>query len=209
MSRETKRPFGKYGPLAPRIKFLFLFVTLPAVPSCQTTLSPEFLPHLSPFGPRAIVQEGEVTVQDGEEVQVWYKEPFQSPPRLFIVEYRQSRFYKKPYTKGDLQFGKQLTTYFKIKNDHTEQVFSSWATVKWRAEGLLAEEKAVGTEAGLAHLAQNRSTTQEQIIARVKKIGGIATVNPLLANSPVVSLDLHGSKICDEDLKVLQGFPVS
>src|SRR5262249_1957042 len=60
------------------------------------------------------VQEGEVTLRDGDETTVRYVRAYQSPPRLVVAEFRQSWFKDKPYSKSDFQFVEQTATGFRV-----------------------------------------------------------------------------------------------
>jgi hypothetical protein len=184
---------------------LWLFGLL-AAPSCQDFLAPEGIPSFSPSDRRSSVQEGELTLRDGEEMFFGYQKPFQAPPRLVIVELLQSRFEAKPYHKSDFQFVCQEATYFKIRNLHAEQGSGCWATVKWRAEGILASGAPVKTGTAPTPPAQDSKTAQAQLIARIKKAGGNVVVNPP-AVGPVVVIDLHRTAVTDADLAPLQGLP--
>jgi hypothetical protein len=137
---------------------------------------------------------------------VGYQKPFQAPPRLVIVELLQSRVEEKPYRKSNFQFVRQEATYFTIRNTHAEQGSGCWATVKWRAEGILASGAPVNTGAALTPTAQNSKATQAQLIARIKKAGGNVVVNPP-ADGPIVVVDLHRTGVTDADLEPLQGLP--
>ncbi len=193
--------------------FLALF-TLLAVSSCHDFRWPDadgpWLPNWnattgmgSNSDPKPLVQEGEVTVRDGDDTQVSYKTPFQSPPRLAIVGFAQSWFDAKPYATSDFQFVKQEATYFKVQSNHAEQARGAWATVKWRAEGIRAAEKPAGTGPGLARLPQDSKERQEQLIARIKRLGGAPDPHP--SGSPLIAIDLHRTKVSDADLGQLQG----
>jgi hypothetical protein len=83
-----------------------------------------------------------VAVRDGDDTKVEYKTPFASPPRLVLVEMGQGQFKDKPYHLADFGIVKQEATFFTIENHHPEKSSGSWATIKWRAEGIRAEEPA-------------------------------------------------------------------
>jgi hypothetical protein len=186
-----------------RTRPLLILVSLVAVPSCQDFHYPNGAALIKlDFG--SSVQEGEVTLNDGDDTQVSFKKAFQSPPRLTIVELRQSKFDKKPFAISDFQIVQVESTYFKIQNTHSEQRLGSWATVKWRAEGILAEKKRPKTVTGSASLGQNGKPTQDQIIDRIKELGGKVTVYPLSAGT-IIGVDLHRTKATDADLQMLQG----
>jgi hypothetical protein len=141
----------------------------------------------------AFVQEGEVTVRDGEEVLVHYQTLFQSPPSLTIVELRQSYSKKKPFGKGDFSFVQQDRAFFKIANNHPEQNLGGWATVKWRAEGVRGDEQSAS------------KTKQEQIISNIKRAGGTLSVDSRLPDKPIITIDLHRTRFSDADLEQLKG----
>jgi hypothetical protein len=156
-------------------------------------------------GQRRCVQEGEVTVHDGGETQVQYPKPFEAPPRLAIVEFRQSSFKDQPYSKSDFRIEKQDATGFKISTSHSEQAYGSWATLKWRAEGLRTKEQSGATRVEPYRPGQANRPTREQILAWIQKAGGTVTFDSSAPNHPIVGVDLHKTKITDADLEVLQG----
>jgi hypothetical protein len=182
---------------------VFLLLSLLAVPACQEFHAPAEVPRFFPSGSNEGLQEGELTLRDGEEVLVNYQKPFLSRPRLVIVELVQSQFDVKPYSKNDFRFLQQEADYFKIQNMHGEPGRGAWATLKWRAEGVLARGQPGGTPAGPALSAQNSQAAQAQLIARIKKLGGQVVQNP--TGGPIVVVDLHRTGATDADLEPLQG----
>lgn len=200
--------------------------SLVAVPSCQDLHSPGVLSL--PLDPRSSVQEGLVTLKEGEELQVCYKTPYQSSPRLSIEEVKASWSEDHPYRKSDFQVVLQDAAYFKIRNHHTEPWHRSWATLRWRAEGILAEDKPESAAKGPGSSATHQ-TPQDLLIARIKKAGGsVETDNrsPHPSEVPnsfylgkegkvekaseaphrtIIAIDLHGTKITDADLEQLAG----
>jgi hypothetical protein len=122
------------------ITALILLVTL-LTSACQDPHFPDAVQGFLLTGlPKRYVQEGEVTLRDGDELKVNYKVPFQSPPNLAVVDIKQSWFKEKPFNRGDFKLLQQEATYFKVENDHPEQACGAFATIKWRAEGIRAEE---------------------------------------------------------------------
>src|SRR5262249_31541848 len=107
-----------------------------AAPSCATFPASHALSPLLGSG-ESLVQEGELTVADGAEAAVTYRRPFQSPPRVVIVEFRQSWSKERPYAKTDFVCVRQDATGFRVLNNHPEQGQGSVATIKWRAEGVV------------------------------------------------------------------------
>jgi hypothetical protein len=203
MRRERE---GRSGRGAARgLGILVVLVSLPGAASCQAPARPGGLPRLLQFDPRTTVQEGEVTALDGEEVSVRYPKAFESPPRLAIVEFRQSWFKEKPYARSDFQFLRQEATGFRVVNNHPEQGRGSQATIKWRAEGTLAAVQPAEPPPGLARLAQSGKAVPPQIIQGVKSLGGAVAVDPAAPGRPVIGVDLHHTRITDADLEPLQG----
>jgi len=193
----SKRP----RPIVSGIKNLLVLLSLLAAVSCQDVGPVVAQPAFLGFG-RGI-QEGEVRVEDGDEVRVGFPKPYQSPPRVVIVEFRESQFVEKPYSKSNLAIIKLEPTYFKIRNNHPEQGRGCFATIKWRAEGVLAAQQPTG---GLASIpaGQDSETSQEAIIAAVKRMKGTTTVDTRLPKNPIVSVDLHQTRVTDADLEPLQ-----
>jgi hypothetical protein len=167
---------------------------LVVVTSCQSYL-PELArtPSTSSRG-RMCVEEGYITVRDGDEAQVAYKPVYHAPPRLMIVEISQSWFKEAPFKKDDFELRQQEATSFKILNKHGERQYGAWAIVKWRAEGIRAGEHPEGAK-----------TRQEQIIAMIERAGGKSTLDVRTSGAPIIAVDLHHSRVSDADLALLQG----
>jgi hypothetical protein len=203
MRRETEGQARKGWRTKPAIRIVLGLLSVLAVPSCQDFHGPDGVPHFPSGDSRESIQEGELTMRDGEELLVNYQKPFQSRPRLVIVELVQSRFDMKPYNKNDFQFLQQEAAYFKIQNTHAEQGRGAWALVKWRAEGVLATGQPAGRNAGLILPAQNSQAAQARLIATIQKAGGQVVRNP--PGGPIVVVDLHSTGVTDADLEPLQG----
>jgi hypothetical protein len=173
---------------------------LTAALSCGTLPAPEAVARGLPFG-NSGVQEGELTLRDGDEAVINYPKAYQSPPRLVIVEFRQSSFKEKPYAKGDFQFIEQNATGFRVVNNHPEPGRGSAATVKWRAEGALAAEQPPPA------IPAPGKATPEQIVAAVKALGGSATIDAGNVYRPVVTVDLRHKGVSDAQLELLRATP--
>jgi hypothetical protein len=184
--------------------FLGLFF-LTVSPSCQDYhyVSPASLIPTSAAD--RLVQEGEITLSDGEDAVFQYEKPFASPPRLVVVEYRQSQFLKKPFTLSDFQFVEQKINGFKIRNLHDEHALGAWATIKWRAEGTPASAKPANAEPAPKWLLPATLSPQEKMLDRTKQLGGAPEFVPPLPTGQLVGLDLHGTRIADADLDSLEG----
>jgi hypothetical protein len=153
---------------------------------------------------RSTTQEGEVTIWDGDHAMVCYPKPFQSLPQLALIELRQAQSPTRPYSCSDLQIAQQTATYFTVLNHHGDKGPGSWATVKWRATGVLAS--AAGKEAPAGPAARDAKARQALFLARVQRAGAGIILNPNLPDNPVVSLDFHHSGATDADLEELRGF---
>jgi hypothetical protein len=143
-----------------------------------------------------LVQEGELTLQDGEEKEVLYKTPYEAPPRLGILELKISSFQRRPFRKDDFQFVDQSQSGFRIQNTHPEQQQGSWVTIRWRAEGRQIEEGVP---------AKDPKSRQAQVAGLARKLGGKAIRDPKAPDHPIVSIDLHGTGVRDADLAMLEG----
>jgi hypothetical protein len=154
----------------------------------------------------AAVQEGEVTVADGAEAAVRYKKIFDTPPRLTIVEFRQSWFKEKPFSKSDFVFVKQDATGFRVLNAHPEQGQGSVATIKWRAEGTLAAIQPTPPPPLSLSTARGQ-LTQEQVAEAIKNMGGKVTLDSAAPGGglsrPVIGVDLHHARVADVDMGAL------
>jgi hypothetical protein len=153
-----------------------------------------------PFGGSG-VQEGEVSLSDGQETTIRYAKAYQSPPRLVVVEFRQSWFKDKPYSKGDFQFFQQTATGFRVVNNHPEPGRGASATIKWRAEGILAAEQPATPPLITGKV------TQEQVIAAIKALGGTVATDPGNPSHPVITVDLHHQRVNDAQLEQLRALP--
>jgi hypothetical protein len=205
MSREIN---GRSIPVSrPRLGTASVVVVflLAAIPSCQDFRTRDALPSVLQPDSATNIQEGEVTLRDGEETMVTYLKPFASPPRLVIVELRRSEFTKKPFGKGDFQFIAEKSDSFKIRNLHDEHACGSWAVVKWRAEGVFASVLAAGAITGSGSMLPAGKTVQEKIIERTNQVGGKAELAPPVPTGSLVGLDLHATRITDADLALLEG----
>jgi len=171
--------------------------------SCQDFPGPVASARIFPFDAR--VQEGEVTLRDGDEAVVRYKTVYQAPPRLVIVEFKQSWFKDKPYSKSDFQIVQQDAAGFKMVNNHPEAGLGAVATIRWRAEGVPAAEQPP-PPSPLAPLAPNARATPEQLVAAVKALGGTVNTSTPSPTQPVVNIDLHHTRVTDANLEALRGF---
>jgi hypothetical protein len=182
------------------VGIVLLTCGLAAAPSCGSLPDPEAVARGLPFG-NSGVQEGELTLRDGDETIVTYPKAYQSPPGLVIVEFRQSYFKEKPYAKSDFQFVEQNATGFRVVNNHPEPGRGSTATIKWRAEGALAAEQPPPA------IPAPGKATPEQIVAAVKALGGTATIDAGNVYRPVVAIDLRHKGVSDAQLELLRATP--
>jgi hypothetical protein len=212
---------------------LLLSWGLIALPACQNVQSVASRGDgwSFPYQFSSGTQEGEITVREGTEVEVRFKNPYQSPPRVVLVELRGAKALEMQYSKDEFQIGRVQTTYFRLKNNHAEHG-ESWATIKWRAEGDIAKAPSDALAAG-------DKTSQEQLIERIKLAGGkvavdptpppdenappfavasatkplsaavdvtlTSNVDPRLARNAIVSIDVHRSRVTDADLAQYEG----
>ena len=145
--RVSVTVLGRCAWSLPATAFLLLF-TLTSF-SCQDSHYADSLQTVLLNRPPGMsVQEGEIALRDGDERKVYYKIPFQAPPNLVVVEIRQAWFKDKGYSKSDFKFLQQEAAYFKIQNDHAEAHLGSWATIKWRAEGIRSEKPSPPEQQG-------------------------------------------------------------
>jgi hypothetical protein len=196
---------GRSGQRGTRWAGIALLCGLAAGPSCGTFPGPAAAPEV-PNAAGPIVQEGEVTVADGGDRAVRYKKAFASPPRLTIVEFRQSYFKEKPYSKDSFVFVDQEGTGFRVLNLHAEP--GGQATIKWRAEGALSAVQPAAPPVGLAARARGGQLTQDQLVAAIKDMkGAVGFDPPPLPNAPrpITSLDFHHTPVTDADLEQLRG----
>jgi hypothetical protein len=146
--------------------------------------APSFIP-----GNAGSVQEGVITLRAGEEVRVYFRKPFRSPPRLEIAGFQESWFADKPYGKDNFQFVQVDAVCFCVRNDHAERTQGSWAVVKWRATGEPGDEQA----------------GKDPLIAMVERLNGKVTRDPPAAGFAVSGIDLHRTRATDADLEPLRG----
>ena len=205
MSGKTDGRSRPRSHVEPAISLLFVFLLLPAIPSCQDLRTRDALPSFLQADSTTNIQEGEITLRDGEETIVTYLKPFATPPRLAVVELRQSEFVKKPFSKSDFQFVIEEPNSFKIRNLHDEHACGSWAVVKWRAEGVLVAVPPASAASVPAWLLPAAKTPQEKIVERTIQLGGTAELVPPLPTGSLVGLDLHATRISDADLALLDG----
>jgi len=176
-----------------------LLYSLTTGTSCGT------FPNLAAIDGRTSVQEGELTLHDGEDAVVNFKKVFAAPPRITVVEFRQSWFKDKPYARTDFQILKSDTAGFRIVNNHPEANRGSMATIKWRAEGVIATVQPSPPPLGLTPLAQKSKPTPDDLADAVRRMGGLAgleTVTPTMRSVNMV--DLHHTKVNDADLEELR-----
>jgi hypothetical protein len=167
-----------------------------AVAACQHAAAPGGAGAENWSFPYAInpgVQEGEVTVREGTDVEVRYKRPYESAPRLVIVELRGAKTTETVYSKDEFQIVKQDAKYFRVRNTHVEHSGESWATIKWHAEGVL-DSRGPGSGNGDL-LAQGDKNSQELLIERIKTVGGKVSIDP---NAPK---DEDTIRLADRDPK--------
>jgi hypothetical protein len=183
MGKEDRQRVGEW---AKPVSWLLLLL-----PACSDA---HFAEVVADNRRRELVQEGTFAVRDGEEVQVNYPKAFQSPPRLELIGFVQSRFKDVPYSLSCFEVVQQTSGSFKVRNNHTDPSLGAWAEVKWRASGTPGHKKPVA-----------EMTPQERIIDTVEKLGGKVTTDPLQAGSPITAIDLHQARSKDADLEILHG----
>jgi hypothetical protein len=144
--------------------------------------------------PGELVQEGTVVVRDGEEAQVYFKKPFDAPPRIEVTGFVQSWFKAEPYGKNSFEIVQPATNNFKIRSNHREQTLGSFAEIKWKATGTKARKKALA-----------EMTPRERIMAQVEKLGGHVRLDDKQPGVPIVEIDLHQTRTRDADLEMLDG----
>jgi Leucine Rich Repeat (LRR) protein len=157
--------------------FLLMAACFPAFPSCQNVRTTGSRTDGLSYVPGSGTQAGEVTVREGTDVEVRYTKPYQAAPRLILVELRGAKALEALYSKDEFQIVRQEATGFRIRNNHTEHG-ESWATVKWQAEGTLAQGGPGGLNANGDALANGNRSAQELLIERIKNAGGKVTVDP-------------------------------
>jgi Leucine rich repeat/Leucine Rich repeat len=170
------------------VVLLLLFV----VSSCHDGYSPYAVqPLLLGAGHGINTQEGTVTLRDGEETKVYFRQPFDSAPRVMVLRLNQSWFKDKPYSKNDFEIDRIESTYFRIRNNHHEPNSGAWAVVEWRAEGT---RQPLESRNG-----------RDQLIATVKKLGGQTTANYGSHEPTITGIDLHRTRATDADLTLIEG----
>jgi hypothetical protein len=180
-------------------RLLFLLVSLAAIPACQSFPNADSSTPSTFLGGRSQVEEGTLTLSDSESIQITFKKPFQSPPRFSVVELRQSKFDRVPYAKTDFKIVKLEANCFKVENTHAEARMNSWATFKWRAEGIVGKEQQ-----GSGALPLDPKVAQDRLIARIKKAGGTVTAPTIDTKTVITGIDLHRTKITDADVVMLK-----
>jgi hypothetical protein len=185
-----------------RRQWFFLILGMAVIPSCANFPNADSAAPPAFFDGRSFVEEGLLTLADGDSVQITFKKPFQSPPRLAIIEVRQSKFDRVPYAKTDFKIVKLEANLFKVENTHPEARMNSIATFKWRAEGILAKEQPSVKTAPVDQ--SDPKVAQERLIARIKKAGGTVTAPTIQSKTAIISIDLHRTKTTDADLAMLK-----
>jgi hypothetical protein len=206
MRRDIEDRAGEGARRTAWLGVALLLCALVAAPSCATFPAAHPFPSLVGSG-ESLVQEGELTVGDGAEAAVTYRRPFQSPPRVTIVEFRQSWSKDKPYSKSDFVFVRQDATGFRLLNNHPEQGQGSVATIKWRAEGVAGSGPPAPLPRDIAPTGANNLLPQDRLAAALRGMGGTVGFDPPpLPNAPrpIVNIDLHHTKVTDADLERLQ-----
>jgi hypothetical protein len=161
-----------------------LGAALLSVPACQNAPAPQggAENYVFPYAINPGLQEGEVTVKEGTDVEVRYKRPYQTAPRLVILELRGAKTTETLYSKDEFQIVKQDTKFFRVRNTHVEHSGESWATIKWRAEGVV-DSRGPGSSNG-DELAQGDKNSQELLIERIKTVGGKVSIDPNAPKEP-------------------------
>jgi hypothetical protein len=116
------------------------------------------------------------------------------------VEFRDSWSVDRPYSKSDFQFTRQDASGFVVVNNHFEPGRRTVATVKWRAEGVLAAEQPPAP-------ILNGKATQAQIADAVKALGGTVTFDLVSPARPILAVDLHNTRATDAHLEQFRGLP--
>ena len=194
MRRISERPIRHYVALG------VLLCGVAVVPSCGT------FPNLPALDGRTTAQEGELTLRDGEDSIVPFKKVFAAPPRMSIVELRQSTFTEKRHSRDDFRFLVVDSKGFRIVNNHPEANRGSFATIKWRAEGVLAAVQPTPPPPGLTPLANKSKLTQDDLVDAIKRMGGTVGFDMAypVPPRPINVVDLHHTKVSDADLEQLR-----
>jgi hypothetical protein len=144
-------------------------------------------------GSGGFVQEGVVTVRDSEEATVVYPKAFAATPNLtFKID--QVWIKEIPYSRADFRISQNQAYFFKIENNHREKLQGAWAVLKWKAEGIRLTDKPAASR-----------TKREQVLAMVERLGGKVTEEVRLPGRPIARIDLHQSRVTDDDLQLLEG----
>jgi hypothetical protein len=203
MTRETESRSEKGSRTNLGIGILLALLCLPALSSCQDFRFRDAVPSILSSDATPSIQEGEITLQDGEENYLLFPKPFNAPPRVEVVELRQSQFLKKPFSKNDFLIVRQEWNFFRLRNLHDEHSCGSWATVKWRAEGVLVADQPSPADARPAGVLETSEMRQTRLVEKVRKAGGTVELVPPLPTGCLVGIDLHGASIADDDLQML------
>jgi len=148
----------------------------------------------SPFGwdPGKLVQEGYVTIRDGEDALVVFPKPYASAPTLtFKID--QVWFKSVPFNRQDFRIAHNEPYSFRIENNHRERLDGAWAVIKWRAEGTRLAAKPAASR-----------SKREQVLAMVERLRGHVTEALRLPGRPITMIDLHRSYVTDSDLELLE-----
>ena len=166
------------------------------LPSCQVSHGPgdRGIAILEPAPGGKFVQTGSATVRAGDDTVIGFATPFAAPPQITIVEFEQSQATNQPYSKADFEFVKVEPSYFQIQNNHNERTTGSFATLRWRAEGVKGDPKASG---GAAH--------KEPIHVGVGRLAGTVAIDGRVPSHPALVVDLHQTRASDDDLAMFEG----
>lgn len=174
----------------PRLVGMGVVLLLSLAPTNESAVAAPQVPF--PGRSDVAVEEGELTLVDGQEVIVVFKTPFQTPPRLSVIGFKNSWFTAPPYRKEDFTFVRQAANSFTIHNNHADVYQGAWATIKWRAEGVRAPQSPGAAVDPLTH---------------VKNLGGKVQIDPHQPLHPVAGIDLHGTQASDADVALLARLP--
>jgi Leucine-rich repeat (LRR) protein len=171
---------------------LFGLTVVLAIPSCQDghwydSVATSFSRNSSD----GLIQKGAITLRDGEERKVYFQSSFDTPPRVTVTGINQSWFKKEPYRKDDFQILRLDATGFTVQSNHHEPGSGAWATIEWQAEGTRRQ----GTT----------PTKREQLADLVKRRGGQLTGDVHAPGAPVIGIDLHKTRISDDELALVEG----
>src|SRR5439155_5264021 len=103
-------------------------------------------------------------------------------------------FKDTPFKKEDFEIRQLEAASFKVLGRHGERNLGSWATIKWRAEGIRAGDGPASA-----------GTRQEQILAMVNRAGGKLSLDSKSASAAIIGIDLHHTRVTDTDLALLTG----